>query len=606
MTIRTNPLSLAQLFANSNEQFIVPLYQRRYSWRIHHVAAIFNDILTLKDNDGHLFGMLILHSQEYNGAFMQPELVDGQQRMISLSILLKSMENAFSDLERNETASEIKKMLQCKGADKIVKNKLLLGDLDEPDYKIVMSGGDRAGIVNLNIKHAIEHFEQCFSKLTEEKLDEFFNKLINVAVIIRLDVSKAKDAYKLFETINNRGLKLSATDLIKNLLLGHASKLSEPETLDTVKTIWTQIITDLDGINTDIFFRQYFCSILKRKIPLSKLVQEFKNYYLSNVIDADVLGDFGTYVSDDDALDSDSDDIDIDDIVKYEIKNDLEKISIIEFLSKIRTAAAIYAKIIKLNFDKGWINDHLLNLSRIQSFPSYIFLMHFLQKDYSKKDMIVIFKMLETLMLRRHICERKTGENDFIFSHLMFALEKEEIDEIIHEMKETIIDFYPSDSDFQDKLTYYQFKGKVENRARYILEQIEYELRGNTNETKIKDADDVHLEHIIPQTISTKRAKDEYGDWVNYLGSNSIIKHKKYVSIIGNLTLLSAPLNIQASNNPFLRKKDSYKRSSLKVANELAKRSDFKFSHVEQRSKDISKRAIDIWNINFKDINTEI
>ena len=81
--------------------------------------------------------------------------------------------------------------------------------------------------------------------------------------------------------------------------------------------------------------------------------------------------------------------------------------------------------------------------------------------------------------------------------------------------------------------------------------------------------------------------------------------HKKYVNRIGNLTLLSAPLNIQASNNPFARKKKSYKSSSLKITNELAKKNDFKFSHLEQRSKEITKKALTIWNINFDDVELE-
>ena len=62
MKIATNPLSLAQLLANTGEQFVVPSYQRRYSWKYQHTAALFDDIDLLKNNDGHLFGMIILHA----------------------------------------------------------------------------------------------------------------------------------------------------------------------------------------------------------------------------------------------------------------------------------------------------------------------------------------------------------------------------------------------------------------------------------------------------------------------------------------------------------------------------------------------------------------
>ena len=69
----------------------------------------------------------------------------------------------------------------------------------------------------------------------------------------------------------------------------------------------------------------------------------------------------------------------------------------------------------------------------------------------------------------------------------------------------------------------------------------------------------MHVEHIIPQKIRTRKAKEEFGDWGSYLGSSSEALHPRYVSRIGNLTLFAGALNIGASNNPFARKKKAYK-----------------------------------------------
>lgn len=610
MNIVPNKLSLAQLFANSNEQFVVPSYQRRYSWKIQHTGALFDDIDLLKDNDGHLFGMIILHAGAYNGGFMTPELVDGQQRLTTLTILLKSIEKAYRKIEREETANEIRKMLQCKGPDKVLKNKLLLGDLDNPDYQIIMAEGDFYEIENKHLKDAIEYFDFWLSEYEEEDLDLFFHKLINVAVIIRLDVTLAQDAYKLFETINNRGLKLSATDIIKNFLLGHASKINDDNTLEQVKLIWAQIITELDGINTDNFFRQYFCSILKRKITFNGLVEEFKTYYIKNVENTDLLGEFEVYS--DTSSDEEEDVIFDNGDENNTEENDQEfeeqpskKVTIIEFLKRIRSASEIYRKMCYEDFSEQWMNIHINNLWRVQCFPSFIFLMHFFQKEYSKKTKINVLKMIETFMLRRHICERRTGENDYIFSQLMNCLEEKTEDEMLYSFRERLMDYYPEDAEFEDKIPTYQFKGKVEDRARYILEQLEYEKRGNTKETLISTSEDVHLEHIVPQTINTKKAISEFGDWITYLGEKALVKHKKYVSRIGNLTLLAAPLNIQASNNPFTRKKGSYRQSDLLITKDLATKSDFKFYHIDQRGEEIAKKAVKIWNIDFSDIEDE-
>lgn len=610
MNIVPNKLSLAQLFANSNEQFVVPSYQRRYSWKIQHTGALFDDIDLLKDNDGHLFGMIILHAGAYNGGFMTPELVDGQQRLTTLTILLKSIEKAYKKIEREETANEIRKMLQCKGPDKVLKNKLLLGDLDNPDYQIIMVEGEFDEIENKHLKDAIEYFDFWLSEYEEEDLDLFFHKLINVAVIIRLDVTLAQDAYKLFETINNRGLKLSATDIIKNFLLGHASKINDDNTLEQVKLIWAQIISELDGINTDNFFRQYFCSILKRKITFNGLVEEFKTYYIKNVENTHLLGEFEVYSGtsideEEDAIFDNCEENNTEENNQEIEEQPSKKVTIIEFLKRIRSASEIYRKMCYEDFSEQWMNIHITNLWRVQCFPSFIFLMHFFQKEYSKKTKINVLKMIETFMLRRHICERRTGENDYIFSQLMNCLEEKTEDEMLYSFRERLMDYYPEDAEFEDKLPTYQFKGKVEDRARYILEQLEYDKRGNTKETLISTSEDVHLEHILPQTINTKKAISEFGDWITYLGEKALVKHKKYVSRIGNLTLLAAPLNIQASNNPFTRKKGSYRQSDLLITKDLATKSDFKFYHIDQRGEEIAKKAVKIWNIDFSDIEDE-
>ncbi len=334
---------------------------------------------------------------------------------------MKSLGKAYRKIEREETANEIRKMLQCKGPEKILKNKLLLGDLDNPDYQIIMAEGDFDEIENKHLKDAIEYFDSWLSEYEEEDLDLFFHKLINVAVIIRLDVTLAQDAYKLFETINNRGLKLSATDIIKNFLLGHASKINDDNTLEQVKLLWAQIIRELDGINTDNFFRQYFCSILKRKITFNGLVEEFKRYYIKNVENTDLLGEFEVYSDttsdDEEGAIFDNADINNEDDNTQELEDQpSKKITIIKFLKQIRSASEIYRKMCYEDFTEQWSNIHIVNLWRIQCFPSFIFLMHFFQKDYMKKTKIIVLKMIETFMLRRHICERRTGENDYIFS----------------------------------------------------------------------------------------------------------------------------------------------------------------------------------------------
>ncbi|WP_456377871.1 HNH endonuclease family protein [Lutibacter sp.] len=191
---------------------------------------------------------------------------------------------------------------------------------------------------------------------------------------------------------------------------------------------------------------------------------------------------------------------------------------------------------------------------------------------------------------------RSLPSTDDIFSKLIPLILK---DNLLINIKEhlTNTDNIPLDDEFIESLPKHQFKGKLIDRAKYVLESIEYFHRGNTNELTISSSEEVHLEHIIPQTIKTKKAKLEFGDWVKYLGNNSLVKHKKFVNYIGNMTLLGETLNIQASNNPFTKKKKSYRKSSFLITQDLAKQNDFKFYHVNKRSEELTTLAVKIWKV---------
>jgi Protein of unknown function (DUF1524) len=133
--------------------------------------------------------------------------------------------------------------------------------------------------------------------------------------------------------------------------------------------------------------------------------------------------------------------------------------------------------------------------------------------------------------------------------------------------------------------------------ARDIALRIETTKHGDHDELLVLGADDVHVEHIMPQKIRTKKAKDEFGDWVAYLGKNAEDSHPKYVDRIGNLTLFAGSLNIGASNNPFGRKKRAYKESAILMTQELASKSNFKFKDIDKRSHNLADIAVKHWPI---------
>src|SRR5690606_9257013 len=97
----------------------------------------------------------------------------------------------------------------------------------------------------------------------------------------------------------------------------------------------------------------------------------------------------------------------------------------------------------------------------------------------------------------------------------------------------------PTDDKFRHDFENTNFTGNIIDRARYCLEQIEGRRHGKHTELAVLGAEDVHVEHIIPQKIRTTKSKRDFGDWVSYLGDRSEVLHPRLVSRIGNLTLFS-------------------------------------------------------------------
>jgi len=587
MKITPNTSTLGNLFNIPNEQFYIPAYQRRYAWGKLQLDALFYDINQLGENDSHLLGTILFLTESHTGGINRLEVVDGQQRITTISIILKVILDKFNE-ESNDQVNEIKKYLSCKTSGN-TKNKIELGDLDEPDYKKIIDSTDLDKIENKNLKEAYYYFKEKIDGLGEDASD-FYDKLVNKVEVIRLDMAEAKDAYKLFETINNRGLRLSTTDIVKNFLLGHASLIGA-ETLNLVKNHWKNMIVNLDIIDSDKFFRHFIMKKLKRKIAISKLIEEFKNYYYANIVEAEQLPDFTTHfplqannIQDDGEEEDENNNknsaLEID---FYEDK----KISIVEFAKILEKSSQIYAKIINQKFTNHKINRYLSDLKMIESTPTYTFLLDLFQREkVTDEEKIRILKLLATFMIRRHICQSRTSEHDDIFSKLVEVDNKNIVDNVCKQLSRNL----PSDRNFAEQFEKTQFKG-LEERAKYILGKIKFKDQGEVDISK-----EVELEHIIPQTINTKKSIRDFGNWVKYLGRSSLEKHKDYVWRIGNLTILGEKLNIIASNNPFRSKIKEYKKSDFKINQIISGYKKFKFGEVEKRSKELAKKAVKIWN----------
>lgn len=573
MKITPTSLSVSQLLSTESEQFTIPAYQRRYSWQDKQVKELFDDINHLEPGDTHLLGSIVCLTGDYSAGTTNLELVDGQQRTTTIMLFLDAIEDRLRETGNEEDAQTIAKMVHSKDYTGTKSKKLVLGDLDNKDFARVVDGQELDEVVNNNLLKARKLIGELIGKLDTDEFNQFRYKFINQAYIIRLDVAQAKDAFKLFETINNRGLSLSPTDIIKNFLLGNASIISG-ETLESVKEDWTKIVLSLDGIDMDNFFRQYMAGKTGQKVTQTRLIDTFKTYYAQNIEEGETLREYEEFVE---AVEES----------KATSKQDLK-----EFVKTLRLAADTYRQIQTAAFADDEINRRLINLKKIRSVASYTFILNLMQRsNVTTKDILEILRMIEIFMLRRNVAEYRTSELEDIF----VALTKLSDENIIANTKKIFADNMPSDEEFETRLQKHVFKGQLEARAKYMLEYLGYGTLSPT-EMVIKSHRAVELEHIMPQTIDTKKAKQELGDWVSYLGQD-VTLHAEYLAKLGNLTMLGKKLNIVASNNPYESKRVEYAKSEIAMTKALASIEVWGMKQIDDRTEELTRKATALWRL---------
>jgi len=589
MIITPTSLTINQLFGSANEQYVIPTYQRRYSWHERQVWELIDDIKLIENSDTHLLGSIVCLAGHHTAGLNKLELVDGQQRLTTITILLECIRERLEVEGEKDESAEVARLLSAKPLGGKPVRKVALDSIDSAEYNRLVSNDHSQEFQNKQLVWVFETVRKWVGEKSLESLLSFLYRLENQTIVIRLDVSEAKDAFKLFETINNRGLKLSPTDIIKNFLLGNAARFGG-EALQDARASWTQLIQHLDGTSSDAFFRYYLMSLLKVRLTASGVVPSFKKVFMEQVAEAKALPERHLYADPDEEDEEDSENGE--ESVVAEVKSaSLEKVSFKAFLARLVLSAKIYGELVLVKTEDAETNRHLRNLKMIKAVQTYGFLMHLRAGQCSRKRFLEILKLTESFVLRRHVCRERSNETEALFAKLCAASPADPV----QATRDAYRELCPADEKFRDEFSSTSFTSNVTDRARYCLERIEMSKHGDHEELQVLGADDVHVEHIIPQKIKTKKAKDEFGDWLTYLGEKAEAQHSKYVSRIGNLTLFSGTLNIGASNNPFLKKKHAYKESSIKLTQDLVKMPQFKFKNVEQRSSDLAERAVALW-----------
>jgi len=551
MAIKNYAFKTLGAFIQENT-YHIPDYQREYSWEESQILDFWSDLKALRDSNEteHFFGQIVVHDEAEVENSNVKYIIDGQQRTTTSIIFLSVLKELALELTSQDIADaeEIAEDIKIKFIGRWTPSN------DRLQFKPSINDSDffRTYIQtrtkdfndqkpkNRAQKRMKEAYTFLDSKLRNEIqgvsphtqfiiLKEFFDSFINKFKVMYVETSSLEEAFIIFESLNARGKGLETSDLLKN----HLFKTSKSQ-IESVKNKWEKITDSIGNSEATKFIRYYWNSIEK--------FTRTQNLFRRMKMKINTEGQVITLIS------------------------NLEKLSDVYTTLNISTGISV--------FNNKSLNSSLKNLRTFNatSFYPVIFAMYL--KNWHEEDILEIVSCIEKLIFRNIIIAKNAANKyELIFAECAVAVSSENIskNDVLNKLNNLKI----SDEAFKNHFLNLETKNKP--IIRYILKEIDNLT--STNETVISDSDDVHIEHILPQTK---------GDWI-------IDNHEDFVHKIGNLTLLGSEFNRKISNSLFDTKKKMYEQSEIKITKDLLIYSEWGTEEINNRQKLLTDYALTIW-----------
>lgn len=543
-----NKIRLLEFLGTTKKTFNIPVYQRNYDWKIEHCTRLFRDIENIIKNNfdiQHFIGTVVYVLSYAQPTYQELILIDGQQRITSITLLLKALYDTIEDEELKEDILET--YLINKRAPENLRVKLKPIESDETPYRKIIENNDTNSKSNISKNYIL--FKELIkeSRYTAEQLYEAMNNI--ELVYIQLEKNKkSENPQMIFESLNSTGLSLTQGDLIRNfLLMNH----SYEEQIRLYKKYWLKIEKFLTNSGISDFVRDYL-TMKNGNIPnKDKVYAHFKLFASNKDTNMDEEG----------------------------------------LLEDLLLYAEYYSWFILCNSPYEKINICLSQFQQLRSttvYPTllYIFEDCFEYKKFSLDELENILNFFISYLFRRIICGYSTNALNKIFASFVSAIEKtqgeseyEKVVKIL--MNKTSSGTFPRDEEFKAEFVKKDlYKTKID---KYTLYQIE---RYNSKEL-VKLSDEITVEHIMPQKLTPA--------WNIELGNKYEEVYAQYLHTIGNLTLTGYNSNL--SNKSFLDKKEIFRTSNLSINRTIDKFDSWTKENIICRAVDLFEIAKKIWFI---------
>ena len=259
--------TIKALLDNSNSSFVVPRHQRQFEWNKEQWSDLWNDINTGEIEDSHFLGSIVVIPSDRAGFKINNfEVNDGQQRLTTILILLSVIRDHAQKIGNSEFAQYIYDHYLSSnfldGSSKKVVAKMTLGLLDNQEFGKVCKGDllNNPQDNSHRIFECYNYFISLISNYTFEELEEISERVINKIIVVYINVADKLNAFRLFETLNDRGLALSAVDLIKNHLLMRAASDGNDVLLNSIVEEWLEMYQKIRNYDPVTFFYRFILS----------------------------------------------------------------------------------------------------------------------------------------------------------------------------------------------------------------------------------------------------------------------------------------------------------------------------------------------------------
>lgn len=534
-------------------QFVVPLFQRSYSWKLKQWKTLWADLKQLPELEAgrqHFIGSVVMHpTNTVPTGVSKYAVIDGQQRLTTLFILLVALRDTAFNAGNTRLAERITDTyLANKYAPAHERYKLLPTQADRVAFKQIADRASGTEPVSGLITEAFTYFQQELRGWTRdepERADEMLRLILERLSLVSITLNDDDDPYLVFESLNAKGMQLTAADLIRNYLF---MKIHPDQQDELNEQYWMPMQSAL-GDHLTAFIWHYL----------------MRNG--GNVPQSDVYLSFRKATS------------------GREVP---------EVLAELARYAPTYARMLQpeLETQRDAVQRAIRRLHRTRLTVAYPLIMRFYDQvrhggQMAESTLLAVLDLLENYALRGFIARRGVGGANKSMQTLATRtnLLDQQPEALLADIKTYLASQnYPSNADVYAALLeqpLYHKAGERHTRTKLLLDTLEADL--SAKETVVLSS--LSIEHIMPQQLTAA--------WRAALGENAERDHQQLLHTLGNLTLTG--YNSELSNSPFAEKRKHYAESNVGLNAELAVTQVWNAAAIRERGQRLAERVLERW-----------